>query len=82
MRILVHHAFISWARLYLDRNHVIVYYAMNLTKAMEIARQNRFNKIYLIWRSQDIGWYQNIKIPENFKINYTSGRMGVFRKLT
>jgi len=36
--VLVHHAFLSWGRLYLDKNRTIIYYAMNLTKAVEVAQ--------------------------------------------
>jgi hypothetical protein len=76
--VLVHHAFISWAQLHLDKNHTIIYYAMNITKAVETAQQNEFKNIYLIWWSQNTGWYPNIKVPEDFKLTYTQDRIGVY----
>jgi len=56
---------ISWAELYLNKNHTIIYYAMNLTKTIEVAQQNGSREIYLTWWSLDIGWKTNIKVPED-----------------
>jgi len=51
---------------------------MNLTKAVEVAQHNGFRGIYLIWWSQDVGSYPNIKVPENFKTNHSNGRIGIY----
>jgi len=77
--VLVHHAFLYWARLYLDNNHTIIYYAMNLTKAVEVAQQNGFRDIYLIWWKDSIGWYLNIKVPEDFEITHSRGRISIYK---
>jgi len=77
---LVHHAFISWARLYLNDNQTIIYFAMNITKAIMIANQNGFKEIYLIWWKRNIGWYPNINVPEDFEIAYSDGRIGIFQR--
>ena len=76
--LLAHHAFVSWAQLHLNKNHTIVYYAMNLTKAVEVAQANGLREIYLIWWYPGIGWYPSIRIPENFKLTYGNGRIGIY----
>jgi hypothetical protein len=76
--VIVHHAFLYWTKLYLDNNHTIIYYAMNLTKAVEVAQQNGFKEIYLIWWSQNIGWYPDISIPRTFKLTYTQSRISAY----
>jgi len=77
--VLVHHAFLSWAKLYLDRDHIIVYYSMNITKALEVAKKKGFDTTYLIWWTESIGWYPNIKVPEAFEIVNSSGRISIYR---
>jgi len=76
--VIVHHAFQDWTKLYLDSNHTIIYYAMNLTKAVKVAQQNGFKEIYLIWWSQNIGWYLDISVPRTFKTTYTQNRIGTY----
>ncbi len=75
--VLIHHAFLAWAQLYLDNNHIIVHFAMNLTKALEVASERGFTPVYLLWWGESIGWYQNIYIPDNFTEVFNSGRISV-----
>ena len=59
-------------------NHTIIHYAVNLTKAIEVAQEKGFREIYLIWWHPEIGWYPNIRVPENFKLTYRNGRIGIY----
>jgi len=59
-------------------NHTIIHYAVNLTKAIEVAQEKGFREIYLIWWHPEIGWYPNIRVPESFQLTYRNGRMGIY----
>jgi hypothetical protein len=76
--VITHHAFSAYMQLYLDKNFTIIYFAMNLTKASELAQQMDFKETYLIWWSEDIGWYSNIKIPVRFQLVHVECRIGIY----
>jgi len=50
-----------------------------VTKAVEVVQHNGFREIYPTWWSQYIGWYLNIKVPENFEIANSSRRISIYR---
>ncbi len=83
--VLVHQAFLWWTSLYLDPNHVVVYYQVNLEKAVETAEQYGFERIYLIWWNEpyltwldeSIDWY-GFEIPKSFIPVANIDRISVF----
>ncbi len=83
--VLVHHAFLWWASLYLDPKHVVVYYQVNLEKAVETAEQYGFERIYMIWWNEpyltwldeSIDWY-GFEIPKSFIPVVNIDRISVF----
>jgi len=77
--VLVHHAFLAWAELYLDDNHTIIHFTMNLNTALDVASEQGFELVYLLWWGESIGWYQNIDIPENLTEVFKNGRISIFR---
>jgi hypothetical protein len=79
--VLLHQALVSWADLYLDKKYVIVYYQMDIEKALEVALRHGFAPIYTIWWNQNIGWY-GITVPEHFKYIFSSDRISVLQYST
>jgi hypothetical protein len=75
--VLVHSAFLSWARLYLDENHTIVAYSNDTARALNVAASQGFNSVYLVWWGEDIGWYW-FTVPSYFRMVFQSGRMAAF----
>lgn len=75
---LVHQAFVSWARLYLDKKNVIVYYARNVETALNTALGRGFSPLYLIWWNENTGWY-GLTVPKGFASVFSSGRISVFK---
>jgi len=75
--VLLHEALVSWADLYLDKKHVIVYYQMDVEKALWVALKHGFDPIYMVWWNQNIGWY-GITVQEHFKYIFSSDRISVF----
>ena len=78
--ILLHHALLPWARLYLSEDFVWVYYILNIEDALNLALQKGFDQVYLIWWNTNIGWY-GITVPHNFHEVFKSGRLSVFQYL-
>ena len=76
--VLVHHCFLWWAKLYLDEDHMIVYFSMDLSRGLEVALEKGFGMVYLVWWNVDIGWYDYIEVPEGFRPVYGSGRISVY----
>ncbi len=83
--VLVHHAFLWWASLHLDPQHIVVYYQVNLKKAVETAKQYGFERIYMIWWNEpyltwldeSIDWY-GFEIPKSFIPVVNIDRISVF----
>jgi len=78
--LLVHDAFFYWTELYLDNNHVVIFFASNIEAALNLALENGFNSLYFIWWNEDIGWY-GFKVPSDFVSVFESGRISVFQIL-
>jgi len=76
--VLVHDAFSFWIELYLDKNHVVVFFTRNLEAASNLALNNGFNPVYFIWWNEDIGWY-GLTVPSDFISVFDSGRISVFQ---
>ncbi len=83
--VLVHHAFLWWADLYLDEKHVIIYYQADLENSVQTAKQDGFERIYLIWWNEaylmwldeNIDWY-GFEIPKSFIPVVNTDRISVF----
>jgi len=76
--LLVHHAFFSWANLYLDSRHIIVYFVNNIKDAVNVAIERGFSHLYFVWWNENIGWY-GLTVPKDFVAVYSSGRISAFR---
>jgi hypothetical protein len=76
--LLVHHAFFWWGQLSLDKNHTRICYTMDSMKAVEMAQEEGYNQMYLIWWGESIGWYKNIQVPGSLKAVYSQGRICIY----
>jgi len=76
--VLIHHAFLSWADLYLDKAHPIVYYVKDLKTALNVAFDHDFDSVYLVWWNENVGWY-DLTVPEYFVSVFCSGRISAFK---
>jgi len=76
--VLLQQCIVSWADIYLDKRYTIVFYQIDVEKAIEVARNDDFDPIYLVWWNQDIGWY-GITVPDRDFISvFSYDRMSVF----
>jgi len=78
--VLVHDVFFYWTELYLDKNHVVIFFTSNLEAASNLALENGFSSVYFIWWNEDIGWY-GFTVPSDFVSVFESGRISVFQIL-
>lgn len=78
--VLVHSTFLSWARLYLNNNQIIVAYSTDVEGALNVALSHNFNPVYLVWWGENIGWYR-VTVPSYFRPVFESGRMTAFQYL-
>ena len=63
--VLLQHAFLSWGRLYLDKQHVIVHFENDVGLAVDFALERSFGRVFFVWWNTPIGWY-GISVPEGF----------------
>jgi len=75
--VLVHHALLAWASLYLDKKNVAIHYVRDVGAALNVALEHGFNSVYLVWWSENIGWY-GLTVPKDFLSIFNSGRVSVF----
>ena len=78
---ILHQAFFSWGKLYLDEKNVIVNCATDLEGALNVALENGLDPVYLIWWRENIGWYRSILVPSSFTLVFESGRIAAFQYL-
>ena len=78
---ILHQAFFSWGKLYLDEKNVIVNCATDLEGALNVALENGLDPVYLIWWREDIGWYRSTVVPSSFALVFESGRIAAFQYL-
>jgi hypothetical protein len=78
--VLVHHVFLSWASLYLDKKDVVIHYTKDAQMALDTALQHGFSPVYLVWWNEKTQWY-SITVPRNFVPIFGSGRIYVFERL-
>jgi hypothetical protein len=77
--LLVHDAFSNWARLYLDKSHVIIYFEDDVQRAIDVALQRGFSRVYFVWLNENIGWF-SLKVPNGFVAVFSSGRVSAYCK--
>jgi len=75
--VIVHHAFLSWMNLYLEKAHIVVYFVNDISKAINISLEHDFHPIYFVWWNEDTGWY-GLTVPSDFFSVFRSGRISVF----
>ncbi len=73
--VIIHYAFLSWARLYLDRG-IIIHYVRESQVALNMALERGVSSVYLVWWGEDIQWYDH-DIPRDFVPIFSSGRISV-----
>jgi hypothetical protein len=84
--VLVHHAFLWWSDLYLDKNHTAIHFVRDVESASEAAFKQGYNRMYMIWwnepllewRDEDIGWY-GINVPNYFVSVFSSDRISIYQ---
>jgi len=78
--VLVHSAFLSWANLYLDGNRTVIAYSSDAKGALNVATNQGYDSVYLVWWGENIGWYW-FTVPSYFHMVFQSGRMAAFEYL-
>ncbi len=76
--VILHHNFIDWGKLYLDKSHPIVYFNNNLDEALAVARSNGFRQMYFVWWNEPFNWYSQSSVPTNFVGVQDFGRISVY----
>jgi len=77
--VLLRDAFQRWSDLYLDKEHTVVLFMVDVEKALNVALEHGFDPIYLIWWNDNIGWYGGLIVPSYFKFIFSSERISVFK---
>ena len=75
--ILVHHALLSWASLYLDKENVIFHFRENIDTALDVALGYGFSSVYLVWWNTNVEFY-GLTVPKDFMAVFNCGRISVF----
>ena len=75
--VLIQHAILWWADMYLGKVHPVVYYSTDANAALKVALGRGFGSVFLVWWNQNIGWY-GIDVPKGFMTMFSSGRISVF----
>ena len=75
--VLVHDVFHYWTQLYLDKNHVAIFFTSSLTAASSLALENGFDPVYFVWWNERISWF-SLGVPRGFSVVFSSGRISVF----
>jgi hypothetical protein len=83
--VLMHHAFLWWADLYLDKNHTAVHFVRDVEKALAVTSMQGYDRIYMIWWNEpllkwqnlSIGWY-GLDVPNHFMSVFSSDRISVY----
>ena len=76
--ILLHQAFLWWGRLYLDDKIVIIHYLVDVQEGLDVALEQGFNPVYLVWWEENPGWYQ-VDVPNDYMQVFESGRIAAFQ---
>ena len=74
----LHSAFASWARLYLEESQNIVAYINDVDSALNRVMQNDYEHVYFICWNESISWY-GVYVPESFIELERFDRISVFQ---
>ena len=73
----LHHAFVCWGQLYLDKSHEIVHFEIDINAALKTCFSTGFNRVFFVWWNEPIGWY-GLSLPESFIEVQDFGRISVY----
>ena len=74
----LHNAFATWGRLYLEGNQDIVAYKLDVSMAVDQALQKGYKDVYFVSWNVDVGWY-GVSVPEDFIELEGFDRISVFK---
>ncbi len=83
--VLVHHAFLWWSALYLGKEFAAVHFVRDVDRALAVASEQGYDRIYMIWWNEpllewqdvNIGWY-GLSVPDHFVSVFKSDRISVY----
>ena len=75
--VLVHHAFLWWAKIHLNSGHMIAYFNNDVKGAINVAIERGFTRVYFVWWNDNTSWHDLI-VPNGFAVVYSSGRISAF----
>jgi hypothetical protein len=83
--VLVHHAFLWWSALYLGNEFVAIHFVRDADRALAVASERGYDRIYMIWWNEpllewqdvNIGWY-GLSVPDHFVSVFKSDRISVY----
>jgi hypothetical protein len=83
--LVVHHAFLWWAKSYLDSERVIISFVRDIDKALHTASEQGYQVIYtvwwneqfLTWQNETTGWY-GFTLPPYFSAEFSFDRISAY----
>jgi hypothetical protein len=75
--VLLHHAFLRWGELYLDKSHTIVHFETDINAGLRAGFENNFSSLFFVWWNKPINWY-GINTPESFIRVQDFGNISVY----
>ena len=75
--LLMHDAFSNWARLYLDKSHIAICFNDDVQRAIDVALQRGFSRVYFVWWNENNDWF-GLTVPNGFVAVFSSGRVSAF----
>jgi hypothetical protein len=79
--VVLHHAFLSWGELYLDKFHIIVTFENDFDAGLAVASEKGFVHVYSVWWNQNIDWY-GLPIPGYYVRQRDFDRISVYEYTT
>jgi len=77
--LIIHESLQGWVSLYIDKGKNIINYHFNShSEGLQNALAQGYEKIYLIWWADNLGWYNQTSVPAGFKQISTSGHIVVY----
>lgn len=73
----LHNAFATWAKLYLENAHNVIGYYNDVNLAVNLALQNGYKHVFFVCWNENIGWY-GVYVPENFDKQQDFSRISVY----
>lgn len=76
--LLTHTVFYSWSLLTLSNKQAMYYGFDNPEKAAELAQQDGYKDVFLVWWIKGEGWYNQSTLPTSFQEVYHSERIAIY----